>query len=161
MIELNLTSLIQLLNFLVLFFVLKKLLFDRFFDIVGKRQEMIKNEIEKAEKLRLEAEEYREKHREELETAHEKASQIIASAEKQAEKIINEAKEKAKTEAARIIAAAEVQIAQEREQAVKEIQGIVMTAAVEMALRILGKEMNEEARRQYTRKLMESLGDER
>ena len=43
MIELNLTSLIQLLNFLVLLFVLKKLLFDKFFDIIEERQNMIKS----------------------------------------------------------------------------------------------------------------------
>ncbi|OAA28464.1 ATP synthase F0 subunit B [Kosmotoga arenicorallina S304] len=161
MIELNLTSLIQLLNFLVLFFVLKKLLFDRFFDIVDKRKELVKSELEKAESLRKEAEKYKAEHQKELSEAHEKAAMIVAAAEKQAEKILFDAKDKAKAEAARILTTAEAQIVQEREKAMGEIQSVVIATAVEIALRILGKEMDEEARRHYTKKVMENLGDMR
>jgi len=159
MIELNLTSLIQLMNFLVLFFVLKKLLFDRFFDIIAKRQEIVKSELKKAESLREEAEKYKEEHQKELSEAHEKAAAIVATAEKQAEKILLEAKDKAKAEASRIVTMAEAQMAQEREKAMSEIQGVVIATAVEIALRVLSKEMDEEARRQYTKKVMENLGD--
>ncbi|MDP0971779.1 ATP synthase F0 subunit B, partial [Klebsiella pneumoniae] len=55
MIEINLTAVLSILNFLLLYFVLKKVLFDKFFDIIKQRKEKIKGEIAQAEKLRKEA----------------------------------------------------------------------------------------------------------
>ena len=160
MIELNLTSLIQLLNFLVLLFVLKKLLFDKFFDVIEERQKMIKSELSEAEKLRKEAEAYREKYRIEMENARKKSQEIITNAERQAEEIIKTAKENAQREAIRIMEAAEAQIAQEKENALKQLQATVITTAVEIAAKFLGKEMDEAMKRQYAQGILKSLGDE-
>ncbi len=159
MIELNLTSLIQLMNFIFLMFVLRKLLYSKFFDIIDERKRAVESEIEEAEKIRIDAESYRKKHREEMESAQEKADQIIRKAEQKAEKIISEAKENADSQARKTLEDARVQVDREREEAMEELRTSVVTAAVELVGRFLGRELDERARKQYFQRISRQMDD--
>ena len=96
-----------------------------------------------------------------MENARKKSQEIIANAERQAEEIIKTAKENAQRETVRIMESAEAQIAQEKQKALKQLQATVITTAVEIAAKFLGKEMDEAMKRQYAQRILRSLGDEK
>ncbi|MFO7881702.1 MAG: F0F1 ATP synthase subunit B [Kosmotogaceae bacterium] len=157
MIEINLTSVIQLLNFLLLMWILKKLLYDRFFEIVKKRREEVNAKFSDAEKLRKEAEEYRKRHEEELQKTREQANELITNAEKRSEQIIQQAREKAKEESARIKHAAQEDINNKKKKALQDIQASAVEMSVNLVARFLGREMDEKMKRQYTQRMLNSM----
>ena len=159
MIEINLTAVLSILNFLLLYFVLKKVLFDKFFDIIKQRKEKIKGEIAQAEKLRKEANALKEEYTRKMDEARTTSDEMLSRAERQSEEIVRQAREKAQQEIQRMYQAAEIQINQEREKAMEDVKGAVVASAVTMVGRFLQKEMDETARKQYARRMLESLGD--
>ena len=159
MIEINLTAVLSILNFLLLYFVLKKVLFDKFFDIIKQRKEKIKGEIAQAEKLRKEANALKEEYTRKMDEARTVSDEMLSRAERQSEEIVRQAREKAQQEIQRMYQAAEIQINQEREKAMEDVKGAVVASAVTMVGRFLQKEMDETARKQYARRMLESLGD--
>lgn len=159
MIELNLTSLFQLVSFLLLMWALKKLLYDKFFEIIKERKEKISQELTEAEKLRKDAEEYKSKYAVEMAEARKKADEIIKKAETRAEEIVTSSKGAAQQEASRIINNAQLEATREKEKAMLEVKGAVVTTAIEMVARFLGREMDEAARKEYTKKMLKNMGD--
>ncbi len=159
MIEINLTAVLSILNFLLLYFVLKKVLFDKFFDIIKQRKEKIKGEIAQAEKLRKEANTLKEEYTRKMDEARTVSDEMLSRAERQSEEIVRQAREKAQQEIQRMYQAAEIQINQEREKAMEDVKGAVVASAVTMVGRFLQKEMDETARKQYAKRMLESLGD--
>ncbi|TYB90894.1 MAG: F0F1 ATP synthase subunit B [Kosmotoga sp.] len=157
MIELNLTSVIQLLNFLLLMWILKKLLYDRFFEIVEKRKKEVSEKFSEAEKLRKEAAEYKNKYEEELQKSKEQANELISNAEKRSEQIIQQAKEKAKEESARIKHTAQEDINNQKKKAIQDVQASAVEMAVNLVARFLGREMDEKLKRQYTQRMLNSV----
>jgi F-type H+-transporting ATPase subunit b len=160
LIEINLTAVLSILNFLLLYFVLKKVLFDKFFDIIKQRKEKIKGEIAQAEKLRKEANALKEEYTRKMDEARTASDEMLSRAERQSEEIVRQAREKAQQEIQRMYQAAEIQINQEREKAMEDVKGAVVASAVTMVGRFLQKEMDETARKQYARRILESLGDQ-
>ncbi|MCB1222824.1 MAG: ATP synthase F0 subunit B, partial [Mesotoga sp.] len=73
--------------------------------------------------------------------------------------IVRQAREEAQQEIQRMYKAAELQIQREREEAAGEIKGAIVTAAVAMVGKFLQKDMDEAARKQYARRILESMGD--
>jgi F-type H+-transporting ATPase subunit b len=160
LIEINLTAVLSILNFLLLYFVLKKVLFDKFFDIIKQRKEKIKGEIAQAEKLRKEANALKDEYTRKMDEARTASDEMLSRAERQSEEIVRQAREKAQQEIQRMYQAAEIQINQEREKAMEDVKGAVVASAVTMVGRFLQKEMDETARKQYARRILESLGDQ-
>jgi F-type H+-transporting ATPase subunit b len=154
-----LTAVLSILNFLLLYFVLKKVLFDKFFDIIKQRKEKIKGEIAQAEKLRKEANALKEEYTRKMDEARTVSDEMLSRAERQSEEIVRQAREKAQQEIQRMYQAAEIQINQEREKAMEDVKGAVVASAVTMVGRFLQKEMDETARKQYAKRMLESLGD--
>ncbi|MDD2334118.1 MAG: F0F1 ATP synthase subunit B, partial [Mesotoga sp.] len=159
LIELNLTAILSILNFLLLFFVLKKLLFDKFFDVMKQRKEKIRSEIAEAEKMRTEANELKREYQAKIEEARSTSEEIVSRAERQAEEIVRSAREDAQQEIQRMYKSAELQIQREREEAAGEVKGAIVTAAVAMVGRFLQKEMDDTAKKQYAKRILESMGD--
>jgi len=159
LIELNLTAILSILNFLLLFFVLKKLLFDKFFDVMRQRNEKIRSEIAEAEKMRTEANELKREYQAKIEEARSTSEEIISLAERQAEEIVRNAREDAQQEIQRMYKSAELQIQRERDEAAGEVKGAIVTAAVAMVGRFLQKEMDDTAKKQYAKRILESMGD--
>jgi F-type H+-transporting ATPase subunit b len=137
--------------------VLKKLLYDRFFEIVKKRREEVNSKFSKAEELRKEAEEYKGKYEEELQKTREQVNEMITNAEKRSEQIIQQGKEKAKEESARIKHAAQEDINNQKKKALQEVQSSAVEMAVNLVARFLGREMDENLKRQYTQRMLNSM----
>lgn len=157
MIELNLTAILSILNFLLLFFVLKKVLFDKFFDIIEQRKAKIKGEIAQAEELRKDANALKIEYSTKIEEAKESSQELITRAEREAEEILRQAREKAHQEIQRMHESAEIRLNQEREKALEDIKGTIVASAVMLVGRFLKEEMDENAQKRYASRMLKSM----
>jgi F-type H+-transporting ATPase subunit b len=139
-----------LVTFLLLLFVIWKFVVPRFEALYSERAEKIEGGIEKAERLQAQAEENLEKYKALLADANAAAARIRDDARIEAEQIREELRVQAQEEAARIVAQGRNQLEAQRSQIVAELRADLGRTAVELASRIVGESLEEEARRRGT-----------
>jgi len=125
--------------------------------MINERNEYINQSVKTAQEIneRMAAWEIESKRL--LSEAQNKQLEIIQESEKIKQSIINEAKEKAQLEAEQILADAKNTIAKEKEEAMKDIKKQVSILSVDIAEKILRKELETTAER---KELMNKLLDE-
>jgi F-type H+-transporting ATPase subunit b len=126
--------------FTLLFLVLKSKVVPMFEKAYAARTEAIEGGIERAEKAQLEAQRALVQYNEQLSSAQGEAARIQGAA------ILEELRAKAQEEAARITAAAHASIEAERQQAVTSLRNEVGALAVELASKIVGEALDDQAR---------------
>jgi F-type H+-transporting ATPase subunit b len=132
--------------FAVLLFVVKKFIAPSFEKSYTDRVEAIEGGIEKAEEAQAEANALLEQYKAQLMDARTEANSIRESARAEGAQILADLKEKAAEESARITAQAQVQIESERVAAVNALRSEVGTLATQLAGKIVGEALNDDAR---------------
>jgi F-type H+-transporting ATPase subunit b len=132
--------------FLLVFGVLGKMFLPRITKMLAERTELIEGGIAKADEAQAEAKELLDQYREQLAEARHEASRMREEAREQGAQIIAEMREQAQAEASRITEAAQAQIETERQQALASLRTEVGTLATELASRIVGESLTDEAR---------------
>jgi F-type H+-transporting ATPase subunit b len=133
--------------FLIVFAVLWRVLFPRIQQTLKERTEAIEGGIEKATETQKEAEETLEQYRAQLAEARHEASRLRQDAQEQGAQILAELRAQGEAERQRLVAAAHEQIEADRAQAIQALRAEVGTLAVELASRVVGESLDEEARR--------------
>ena len=132
--------------FSLLYFVLRKAVVPKFEKAFSDRTNAIQGGIERAEKAQLEAQRALAQYNEQLSSAREEAQTLREEARVQGAAIVDELRAKALEEAARITAAAHASIEAERQQAVTSLRNEVGALAVELASKIVGEALEDQAR---------------
>ena len=132
--------------FALLFLVLKSKVVPMFEKAYEARTNAIEGGMERAEKAQLEAERALSQYTEQLSKAREEAQTLREEARVQGASIVEELRAKAQEEAARITAAAHASIEAERQQAVTSLRNEVGALAVELASKIVGESLDDQAR---------------
>jgi F-type H+-transporting ATPase subunit b len=132
--------------FTLLFLVLRKAVVPKFEKAFTDRAEAIEGGIERAEKAQLEAQRALVQYNEQLSSAQGEASKLRDEARVQGAAILEELRTKAHDEAARITAAAHASIEAERQQAITSLRNEVGALAVELASKIVGEALEDQAR---------------
>ena len=132
--------------FTLLFLVLRKAVVPKFEKAFTDRAEAIEGGIERAEKAQLEAQRALVQYNEQLSKAREEAQTLREEARVQGAAIIEDLRAKAQDEAARITATAHASIEAERQQAIASLRNEVGTLAVELASKIVGEALDDQAR---------------
>ena len=132
--------------FLVVFGVLAKLLMPRIQQTLSERTEMIEGGLARSEEAQAEAKQLLDQYREQLAEARHEAARLREEAREQGAQIIAEMREQAQAEARRVTEAAQAQIEAERQQALHALRAEVGTLATELASRIVGESLTDEAR---------------
>ena len=136
--------------FALLCFVLMKYVFPRMEETFKARVDAIEGGIKRAEERQAEANALFEQYRLQLAEARAEAAQIREEARVDAESIRQDLLAKASEERERIIAAGKEQLAAERQTIVRELRAEIGTLAVDLAGRIVGESLADEARRSGT-----------
>jgi F-type H+-transporting ATPase subunit b len=136
--------------FVVLLFVMAKFVAPRFEQVFQARREAIEGGIERAEAMQAEAKEALEKYRAQLAEARSEAAQIRDQARAEGQQILEELRAQAQQESARIVARGEEQLATARQQIVTELRSQIGALAVELAGRVVGESLADDARRRGT-----------
>jgi F-type H+-transporting ATPase subunit b len=143
--NINLTLIGQLLAFVVFVWFTKKYVWTPIIAALNERKAKIADGLAAAERGQHEQELAKERAVEELKKAKAQAAEIINQANKRANEIVDEAKENARSEGARILAAAQADIEQETNRARETLRGKVAELAVAGAEKILRREINADA----------------
>jgi F-type H+-transporting ATPase subunit b len=136
--------------FVVLLVVMAKFVAPRFEQVFQARREAIEGGIERAEAMQAEAKEALEKYRAQLAEARSEAAQIRDQARAEGQQILEELRAQAQQESARIVARGEEQLATARQQIVTELRSQIGALAVELAGRVVGESLADDARRRGT-----------
>ncbi|MEO3778762.1 F0F1 ATP synthase subunit B [Micromonospora sp. B11E3] len=136
--------------FVVLCIVLMKFVFPRMEQTFQARVDAIEGGIKRAEAAQAEANQLLEQYRAQLAEARTDAARIRDDARADAEGIRQDILAKAREESDRIIAAGKEQLAAERATIVRELRTEVGTIAVDLASKIVGESLADEARRKGT-----------
>ena len=131
----------QVVNFLVIIFVLQKLLYKPILTMLEKRRREIADGVELTAKLKDEEEKLVVKQEKALNKAREDALAIIEDAKKQAKEVEKELVAEAHVQAAAIITRAKQEAEETHKAAKKAIAGEAVDLAVVMAKRLLSSVM--------------------
>lgn len=141
---------IGLIAFGIVLLVMFKFVAPRFEQVFRARREAIEGGIERAEAMQAEAKAALEQYRAQLAEARNEAAQIRDQARAEGQQILEELRTQAQEESARIVARGEEQLATARQQVVNELRGQIGTLAVDLAGRVVGESLADDARRSGT-----------
>lgn len=141
---------ISLIGFGVLFFVLSKFAYPAFEKAYAARTAAIEGGIAKAEQAQSEAAAALERYNRQLAGAREEAAKIREEARVAAQAIRDDVLAQAHAESERIAAAGRAQLDAQRQQIVAELRADIGRTSVELASRIVGESLADQARQQRT-----------
>jgi F-type H+-transporting ATPase subunit b len=136
--------------FLIVFAVLAKVLMPRIQQTLTERVDRIEGGIKRADDAQAEANQLLEQYKSQLAEARHEASRLREEAKEQGAQIIAEMREQAQVEARRVTEAAQAQLEADRQQALTSLRAEVGVLAVELASRVVGESLEDEARQQRT-----------
>lgn len=133
----------QILIFVILLFVLKKIAWKPMLTALNSREEGIKDSIEQAKNLRKEAEALVDEHKKNLSEANAQSMKIINDAKEVANKMRDDIIQKSQEESRRIVEQARAEIKQEKESAMSDLRSEVSDLAIKAAEKILKENLDE------------------
>ena len=132
--------------FTLLFLFLRAKVFPMFEKVYAERHDAIEGGMARAKEAEEEAKETLAQYREQLAEARHEAARLREDAREQGTVIIAEMREQAQAEAQRITASAHQQIEADKQQAINQLRTTVGTLATDLASRIVGESLEDEAR---------------
>ncbi len=145
-------------TFLLLVILLGKFGFGPLIKVLEARERKIRESIEQAEHARLEAERLLKEYEEKLTEARAEAQKLIAEGKSLGENLRADIMQKSEEEAKRMIVKAEEQINRDVEQAIKELRAEVATLSIDLASKVIEKELNEKAHEELIDKYLSEVG---
>lgn len=158
--SLNWTFVFNLVNFAILLYLLKRLLFKPALEYLDRRRERIASRMEAARADEEKAARLAVERTEALQVAYEQSRRTVEEAKAHAEGIISAAKSDAKWEAERILADARRRIEQERAQMEQELRRAYAEIAVLGASRVLNREVKLDDHRRLLDELLAQIDEE-
>ncbi len=134
----------------IIWFVVAKKVVPIFEATYAERADAIRGGMERAEKAQEEAAAARAKYQAQLEDARGEAAKIREDAKNASALMAADMREQAQAEAKRIVESAHAQVEAERKQAMIELRGQVGGLATQLAEKIVGESLADDARAQRT-----------
>lgn len=144
----------QIVNFLLLLYLLNRFLFKRVLRLLDDRQGRISQGLEDAETAARDRELARAEREAALAEARREAEAMVQRAAKTAEATSAEILAEAKASAEQITARAREEIAAEKDRALAEIRGEVADLALEAAGKLIGSEMDGPTQRRLVKQFL-------
>ena len=144
--------------FLVLLIVLGKFAWKPMLKAINERESGIEEALLKADKMKAEITAMQNENEALLAKAREERAGMIKDAKETADKMVSEAKDKAKQEYDRIISDAQLAITQQKNAALTDVKNQVGSLVVEVAEKILRKELSNKAEQEsYIKQIAEGV----
>lgn len=135
---------------LIIFVIMWKVVVPAFEKMYAERSDKIEGGMQRAAAAEAKAEAALADYNDQLDAAREEAARIREDAKNQSATILAEARDKAQKDAARILESGRVQLEAERTQLVHELRGQVGGMATELAGKIVGESLSDDARAKRT-----------
>ncbi len=148
----------MLVAFLILLAVLAKFGWPAFENILKKREQVVREALEKSEEARIESARVLQEYRDQLASARQEASTIVSEAKQAGEALRAETIQKAQADADIIVAKAREQIESERKAAVSGLQASVADLTVAACERVIGDNFSDADHRKLIERSIEQVG---
>lgn len=135
----------MVLSFSIVLFLLWKFGFPIIVDAINKRKEFIEASLLSAKQANEKLATIKEESERLLAEAKAQQKDIISSTMQEKQKILQAAQDEARTSAQQIVDEATARIAAEKDKALREVRSEVASLALDIAEKIVGEKMNDEA----------------
>ena len=140
----NLSGLLtQLISFVILFLILRKLLFGPISSMLQARANKIQESLDTAERIKNEADESAERIEKEITIARQEGQKLISDARDSTDKYRTQEMEKAKEESKDIVIKANKAIEKERDLAIQSVRKEFSSLVVSAASKVVEKSIEE------------------
>lgn len=150
---------ISLLNLVILFLILKKLLFKPVKKIFAERQAQVDTIYSKANEANEQAQANKKEYEERLSHSKEEATNILRTARELAEQSSNEILQEAHNKADLAVQKANAEIANDRKKAINEIKNEISEISIDIAEQVVGREINEKDHSDLINNFIENIGE--
>ena len=154
------TMIFAWINLLILYFILKKILFKPIKNMIDSRQKEVDDMYSDAENARSEAEKMKEEYEEKLSQANEQSEEILKNAQRRALLKEEEILKEANVAAARTLERAEEQIALEKKRALNEVKDEVSEMAIGIASAVIERDVSADEHRALIDDFIDNIGNE-
>lgn len=137
--------LITMIAFALLYWLLDRYAFSKLFSIMEQRRELVVGQLDEAKKSREQAGVFIEEQKAALQAARQEAYEIIEQSKQTSNKQAVQILDQAKVESLRIKEEAVRDIQSEKSKAVEELRNEVGSVSVQIASKLLGKEVESDA----------------
>lgn len=146
-------------NVLILFLILRKILFKKIIDVMDARYADIKNNIEAGEKAKEEGMKFKSEYETRIQDARDEGQMIVDFARKRAEEKSDTIISEAKKEAEYIKQKANNEIAKEKEQAFNNIKSEISEIAVLAASKVIEKDIDKAKHEDLIENFIKEVGE--
>ncbi len=153
------TIIFQICNLLILFALIRKFLFKRVMAALEARQKEIDGIYDAAGKDRQDAAQMKEEYTERMTNAREEADRLVRNAVDTANNRSDAIVKEARDEAAHIKQKAQAEIEQEKRKAYSELMGEISGMAVDIAGRMVEREINADDHRELVEEFIRNAGE--
>lgn len=134
----------MLVSFIIVFVILAKFCFPALVNMVNERKQYIDDSLKSAREANEKLSHIKEESESILVEARKEQARILKEAMDTRTQIVNEARDKAKAEGGRLLEEARKQIQKEKDDAIRDIRKQVAELSVEVAQKILRKQLSSE-----------------
>lgn len=153
------TFVAQICNLFIQMYLIKRFLFKPVNDMLEKRRALADAQIREAEQAKADADAIKTEYEQNMKEAKEKANEILTTAQKTAALQSEEMLKEATAQAAALKSKAESDIAQEKRKAVNEIKDEIGGMAVEIAGKVIEREISEEDHAKLIDEFIANVGE--
>ena len=159
LISLDQSLIVQVINFLILLFILKRLLYKPFLAKMGERTQAIQKSLDEAQTARAEAMRQQEENETRLRAAHAEAAAIRAQAMKDASEEQKRLVEAARAESQRLVESAKAQMDADVRRAREELRREVADLATAVAEKLVRRSLRDEDHRRIVAEAITKVGN--
>ena len=145
-------------SFLILMFLLKHFAWGPISDILKKREDKIANDLDSAEKSRINSAKMEQEREQQLLASRSDAADIIKNAKESGELSRQNILKETQEEVARLKSKAQTDIMLERDTALNSVKDDVADLSLQIAAKILNKELSPEMHESLNNQYIEGLG---
>lgn len=153
------TIIFQICNLLILFALIRKFLFKRVMAVLDKRQQEIDGIYDAADKAKDDADQMKEEYTRRMSNARAEADLLVKNAVDTAQRRGDAIVQEARDEATHLKQKAESDIEQERRKAYSELVGEISGMAVDIAGRMVEREINADDHKQLVDEFIKKAGE--
>ena len=158
--QLLVDSAITILAMFFVFLLLSYLLFNPARNLMEKRQEVIREQMETAAREKQDAIQFKAEYDEKIKNVQKETDEILSEARKKALKKESVMLEEAREEAAQIVARANREVELEKSKVKDEMKQEIINVATAMAGKIVASSLDESKQSQLLADTLEEMGDE-
>lgn len=131
--QIGATTIVQIFNFLILLYLLKKLVFNDLMKALEERRRKIEHDLDEADRLNAEAQDLKQEYEDKLRQARQMAQEAVQKAAQEGERLKSSLVDEGRAEARRLVESGRQEVSSERERIFGELEAHVADRAVDVA----------------------------